>query len=285
MPEKTIFYKIMVYTQQDVYNKQRLCLPVFFHSHVMLSSYLLVGLVASVAQHASALERRHTAGVSGNHRFNSDQVRRLIFAVTNNVLDLEVGDALEGLTPSSEYLASLRRNAISKAKRQTTTDDAADVQEPLVTLGGRVYMTRVTLGSRIFSLVLETGSSDTWVAQAGLTCRDDYGNVVAVTNCRFGPLYNSSLSRSYKAYSPRQAFGVNYTSGEFLQGVLATELFGIGDVGAGYAPRQIINQTVGLVQNGYWQGDGTSSALMGLAYSRLASGSSSIGYEAVMFSL
>lgn len=146
-------------------------------------------------------------------------------------------------------------------------------------------MTRVTLGSRIFSLVLDTGSSDTWVAQAGLTCRDDYGNVVAVTNCRFGPLYNSSLSRSYKAYSPRQAFGVNYTSGEFLQGVLATELFGIGDVGAGYAPRQIINQTVGLVQNGYWQGDGTSSGLMGLAYSRLASGSSSIGYEAVMFSL
>lgn len=256
----------------------------FFHFPIMLSSYLLVGLVASGAQHASALERRHTAGVSGKHKFNSNTVTRLTFVVTNNVIDLEVGDALEGLTPSSEYLAS-RRNAISKAKRQTTTDDAADVQEPLVTLGGRVYMTRVTLGSHIFSLVLDTGSSDTWVAQAGLTCRDGYGNAVAVANCRFGPLYNSSLSRSYKAYSPRQAFGVNYTSGEFLQGVLATELFGIGDVGAGYAPRQIINQTVGLVQNGHWQGDGTSSGLMGLAYSRLASGSSSIGYEAVMFSL
>lgn len=257
----------------------------FSHSHIMLSSYLLVGLVASAAQHASALDRRLTAGVSGKRSSNSRTVTRLILAVTNNVLDLQVGDALEGLTPSSEYLASLRRNAISKAKRQTAIDDVADVQESLVTLGGRVYMTRVTLGSRVFSLVLDTGSSDTWVAEAGLTCRDGYGNVVAVANCRFSPLYNSSLSHSYKAYRPRQAFGVNYTSGEFLQGVLATELFGIGDVGVGYAPRQIINQTVGLVQNGYWQGDGTSSGLMGLAYSRLASGSSSIGYEAVMFSL
>lgn len=161
----------------------------------------------------------------------------------------------------------------------------ANVQEELITLGGRVYMTRVTFGSRVYALVLDTGSSDTWVASSTLSCRDPNGNVVATSNCRFGPLYNTSLSRSYRAYNPRQSFSVNYTSGEYLQGILATELFGIGDVGAGYAPRQIVNQTIGLVQQGYWNGDGTSSGLMGLAYSRLASGSSTIGYEAVMFSL
>lgn len=206
--------------------------------------------------------------------------------MTSNVLNLETQDFFDGaLTPSSEYLASLRRNAIRKVKRQNPKDDVADVVENLITLGGRVYMTRVTLGNYVYSLVIDTGSSDTWVGQAGLTCKDPYGTTVPTSLCRFGPLYNTSVSQSYKAYSPRQAFGVNYTSSEYLQGFLATELFGIGDVGAGFAPRQIINQTIGIVQQGYWNGDGISSGLMGLAYSRLASRSSSIGYEAVMFSL
>ncbi|KAF2624518.1 acid protease [Macroventuria anomochaeta] len=169
------------------------------------------------------------------------------------------------LTPSSEYLASLSRNAIRKVKRQN--DDVADVREDLVTLGGRVHMIRVTLGSRVYSLVIDTGSSDTWAAQAGLVCKDANGATVATSMYRFGPLYNTIVSQSYKAYNSRQAFGVNYTSG------------------AGYAPRQTINQKIGIVQQGYWDGDGTSSGLMGLAYSRLASGSSTIGYEAVIFSL
>ncbi|KAF1925961.1 acid protease [Didymella exigua CBS 183.55] len=172
------------------------------------------------------------------------------------------------------------------AQRATAlTASVPDVQEDLVTLGGRVYMTRVTLGDRVYSLVIDTGSSDTWAAQAGLVCKNAAGQTVTTAACRFGPLYNTTLSQSYKAYNPRQTFAVNYTSGEYLQGILATELLGLGDVGAGYAPRQIVNQTIGIVQQGYWDGDSTSSGLMGLAYTRLASGSSSIGYEAVSFSL
>lgn len=204
--------------------------------------------------------------------------------MTDNVINLEVGNSFMGaLTPSSEYLASLRRNAIWKAKRQS--DDVADVQENLIALGGRVYMANITLGSRVYALVLDTGSSDTWAAQTGFTCKNDVGTTVRTATCGFGPLYNTAVSPSFKAYSPTQTFGVNYTSGEYLKGILATELFGIGDVGAGYAPRQIVNQTIGVVQQGYWDGDGVSSGLMGLAYSRLASGSSSIGYESVIFTL
>ncbi|KAL1596965.1 hypothetical protein SLS59_007708 [Nothophoma quercina] len=206
--------------------------------------------------------------------------------LTNNVLNLEVGDSFMGaLTPSSEYLASLRRNAIRKKMKKRQKDEVADVQEDLVTLGGRVYMTRVTFGSRVYSLVIDTGSSDTWAAASGLICKDADGNTVTTSTCRFGVLFNTTASTSYKAYNPPQAFGVNYTSGEYLKGILATELVGIGDVGAGFAPRQIVNQTIGIVQQGYWDGDGLSSGLMGLAYSRLASQSSSIGYEAIIFTL
>ena len=212
--------------------------------------------------------------------------KQLTETVTNNVLNLEVGDSFMGaLTPSSEYLASLRRNAIRKKMKKRQKDGVADVQEDLVTLGGRVYMTRVTFGSRVYSLVIDTGSSDTWAAASGLICKDADGNTVTTSTCRFGVLFNTTASTSYKAYNPPQAFGVNYTSGEYLKGILATELVGIGDVGAGFAPRQIVNQTIGIVQQGYWDGDGLSSGLMGLAYSRLASQSSSIGYEAIIFTL
>jgi hypothetical protein len=178
-----------------------------------------------------------------------------------------------------------RRNAIRKKVKKRQYDYVADVQEDLVTLGGRVYMTKVTLGSRVHSLVIDTGSSDTWAAQTGLVCKDAYGNTVTTPTCRFGTLYDTAASSSYNAYKPPQTFGVSYTSGEYLKGILATELLGIGDVGDGFAPRQIVNQTIGVVQQGYWNGDGVSSGLMGLAYSRLASQSSSIGYEAVIFSL
>ncbi|KAJ4313704.1 hypothetical protein N0V94_006822 [Neodidymelliopsis sp. IMI 364377] len=188
------------------------------------------------------------------------------------------------LTPSSEYLASLRRHAIKK-KMKRQNDNVADVQESLLTLGGRVYMANVTLGSRVYSLVLDTGSSDTWAAGSGFVCKNSAGTTVAQSACGFGVLYNTGASKSYKPYSPPQVFSVNYTSGEYLKGILATELLGIGDVGDGYAPRQLINQTIGLVQQGFWDGDRTSSGLMGLAYTRLASGSSTVGYEAVMFTL
>ncbi|KAF9698062.1 hypothetical protein EKO04_004410 [Ascochyta lentis] len=232
-----------------------------------MHSSLLLGLLT--AQHALALDRRLPAGV----------------ALTDRVLNLEVGESFMGaLTPSSEYLASLRRNAIRK-KMKRQNDDVADVTENLLTLGGRVYMANVTLGNRVYALVLDTGSSDMWAAQTNFNCRNGAGATVATSTCGFGPLYNTGVSRSYKPYSPTQAFTVNYTSGEYLKGILATELFGIGDVGAGYAPLQIVNQTIGIVQQGFWDGDGTSSGLMGLAYSRLASGSSAIGYESVIFTL
>ena len=48
-------------------------LSIFFHSHIMLSSYLLLGLVASTAQ-TSALERRLTVEVSGKRMFNSNAI-------------------------------------------------------------------------------------------------------------------------------------------------------------------------------------------------------------------
>ena len=58
-----------------------------------------------------------------------------------------------------------------------------------------------------------------------------------------------------------------YTDGEFLLGEMGTEILGIGQGNALTA-----NQTIGLVDQGYWIGDSISSGLMGLAYPALESG-------------
>ena len=49
--------------------------------------------------------------------------------------------------------------------------------------------------------------------------------------------------------------------------------------------RLSVNQTVGVVESGFWVGDGISSGLMGLAYSALVSGASELRYRSVMVSL
>jgi hypothetical protein len=49
-------------------------------------------------------------------------------------------------------------------------------------------------------------------------------------------------------------------------------MLGIGGVNRGQSPYVTFRQTIGAVDRGYWQGDGISSGLMGLAYPALAEG-------------
>jgi hypothetical protein len=85
---------------------------------------------------------------------------------------------------------------------------------------------------------------------------------------------------------PGYNFSVNYTGGEFLSGELGTDHLGIGDVGnGGGTGGLVVRQTIGVVDSGYWVGDGISSGLMGLAYPALVSGASTLKYQSVMFTL
>ncbi|KAI8931767.1 hypothetical protein NX059_011407 [Plenodomus lindquistii] len=186
------------------------------------------------------------------------------------------------IPPSSRHLFHRRfaPNPDTLTKRQL-----GDVQEQLITLGGRVYMTPVTLGSQTFTLVIDTGSSDTWVAAAFFTCLNANNRAPATpTNCGFNASYDPNTSPTWKSI-PDFDFSVNYTGGEFLRGELGTEQLGIGGVSEGGEPVLVVEQTIGVVEEGYWVGDGVSSGLMGLAYPALVSGADTLGYNSSMFSL
>jgi aspergillopepsin I len=202
-------------------------------------------------------------------------------SVTSHVLTLSTLPFHYPHKPSSNYLTKRFHPAeLTNLTRIETADEdlpIAEVQQDLLTLGGRVYMTNITLGGVPFSLVIDTGSSDTWIAKTSFQCHARFtGEVIAQKVCGFGDLYDPSASSTFESISTHD-FSVKYTDGEYLDGVLGTEELEIGGL--------YTRQTMGIVDSGFWIGDGISSGLMGLAYPVLASNSQRLNYTSIIFSL
>lgn len=179
--------------------------------------------------------------------------------VTDTVLELSVHeDHRNSNPPSTQHLARRRAEAIRK--RQNI--GIAPTSENLIGIGGRIYIANVTLGGQRLALVLDSGSSDTWIATTNFQCQDYNGNNVALSQCAFGTLYNRAASTTWKPIN--YPFTVNYQGGEYLNGDMGTDVFGIGGVSSGQNPYTTFNQTIGAVTSGYWIGDGISSGIMGL---------------------
>jgi hypothetical protein len=215
----------------------------------------------------------------------------LTLLVTDNVIRLRAAAyAPHQMPPSSKDLhkrrigiwsddddALARRQAL--AKRQETYGE-----EDLITLGGRVYMCDVTLAGNPFVLVLDTGSSDTWVTSSSFRCLNpNTFGVMDQSMCGFNASYDPSSSSTWRSI-PQYDFSVNYTGGEFLKGEMGTESLGIGDISGG-DPVFAVKQTIGVVEEGYWEGDGISSGLMGLAYPALVSQAKTLKYTSIIFTL
>lgn len=119
------------------------------------------------------------------------------------------------------------------------------------------YVTRVGAGANNLSLVVDTGSSDTWFVQAGFTCvNPQYREPVRAAQCDFGPAFEGGFPGGAIA---DQHLSVSYGSdgGPFIQGRV-----GYSDVTvAGLTTKK---QLIGLATRGYWQGDGVTSGLLGL---------------------
>lgn len=91
---------------------------------------------------------------------------------------------------------------------------------PLIAvLGGAEYLTEFQLGGQTVKAIVDTGSSDTWLIQAGFACTDSSGNSVSDATCNFGPAYTGSFG---SAQIPNQNFHIAYGDGEFVNGVMGT---------------------------------------------------------------
>lgn len=124
---------------------------------------------------------------------------------------------------------------------------------------GQEFATSITFGTESFEVIVDTGSSDTWLVETGFKCVDIQTSApLPESACAFGPTYN--ISKTFKQI-PNENFNITYGDGEFLTGILGYEEVKLAGI--------TVNQTVPVVNYAAWNGDGTTSGLVGLAYPAL----------------
>lgn len=130
--------------------------------------------------------------------------------------------------------------------------------------GGSVFLAPVTIGGQDFYVVIDTGSSDPWIADKDFICIDPTTDEqIEEQYCFFGPLYDKEASSSYEKL-PDRSMNLSYADGETLNGLMGREQFTMGGI-------TFPAQEFGNVDYAAWYGDGVSSGLIGFAYRTLTS--------------
>ncbi|KAL8716451.1 MAG: hypothetical protein Q9220_000358 [cf. Caloplaca sp. 1 TL-2023] len=124
------------------------------------------------------------------------------------------------------------------------------------------YYTNITFGPQTFEAIVDTGSSDTWLVQTGFQCVDVQSLITyPEAECAFGPTYTPSSTFSQ---IPGENFQIKYGDGESLTGILGTEDVTLAGI-------TVRNQEVGIVNYTAWNGDNSSSGLIGLSFPAITS--------------
>lgn len=164
--------------------------------------------------------------------------------VTSNVLELTKLNPTKQNTRSAAYLTG---------RTQSGTSPLLSLEE------GEEYATSIKIGTQTFEVIVDTGSSDTWVVETGFNCVDVATQAPEPESaCGFGPTY--TIDSTFKEI-PGEFFNITYGDGEFLLGFFGTETVTLAGI--------TVQQTIALANYSGWYGDGTTSGLTGLAYPAL----------------
>jgi hypothetical protein len=141
-------------------------------------------------------------------------------------------------------------SSVSQLLQPSTSLSSAVTNFEIKNYRDQVHMTKIKLGTQEFLAAIDTGSSDTWVAETGYKCN----NIKAMGGCMFGPTYNKSPTFA----STNSAFWTSLGQ-ESAEGVMGTETVTLGGI-------TVKNQSVAIVNKAVWRGDGLSSGLVGLGF-------------------
>ncbi|KAJ5949353.1 hypothetical protein N7454_000937 [Penicillium verhagenii] len=143
--------------------------------------------------------------------------------------------------------------------KSTTTSSGSSA---LISLfEGEEFATSIKFGTQTFDVIVDTGSSDTWVVKEGFECIDlDTGDKTTTATCDFGTTY--TVDSTFSKISGEE-FEIEYGDGEYLYGYMGTETVTLASI--------TVDQEIAVVTEAAWEGDGTTSGLTGLAYPALTS--------------
>jgi len=172
--------------------------------------------------------------------------------------------------PSSVHIMQLTRHTgISntntspyRAKKllKTGTGTFTANQGPAI---GLVMSTEMKFNNQSVQMVVDTGSSDTWVVGSKFQCQDPTSKkIIPESECLFGSTYNYAQSKSFQKI-PNQNFNISYLDGEYLTGIFGKENVTLAGIS--------VNQQIAVVDKAAWFGDSFTSGLVGLAYPAITS--------------
>jgi hypothetical protein len=122
--------------------------------------------------------------------------------------------------PIAKSTKQSRSNAILGALMQGD-DLAAAPSETLTTGdGGQEYLISIEWAGTSYTMILDTGSSDTWLIASGFTCVNANGQTQSEASCDFGPVGPSSFEDGQIS---DENFNITYGDGEFVTGIMGYE--------------------------------------------------------------
>jgi hypothetical protein len=192
------------------------------------------------------------------------QVNRIAPA-TAGAIETEVIPTAQFSAPLTDKVSRrTHKKDILKMLRQFSVG-ASNYTSPLE--GGSIdteYLTAITVGGQNFKVVVDTGSSNTWLAKTGFNCFKLDGSPAPQSECAFGtPGFNESASKTFVS-DPNMNINLKYGDMEFLTGVVGFDTVTVGGM-------TVTSQEIGLITNAAWNGDGVNTGLLGLAYSAITS--------------
>ncbi|EAQ84278.1 hypothetical protein CHGG_10682 [Chaetomium globosum CBS 148.51] len=133
---------------------------------------------------------------------------------------------------------------------------------------GTQYAVDSLFNGHRMSLIIDTGSSDTWAVQKNFHCIDYSGEFLPQEICGFGETYPETFQ--YGLTNPESHMYIQYGDGEIVTGPM-----GFSDVTVGGIT--VKQQQVCLANTTYWYGNNQTSGLMGLAFPSLTNAYLGIG--------
>lgn len=154
------------------------------------------------------------------------------------------------ITSSSRHLKIMQRDEYTNGSYSHGT---APLQ---LATGGGIYTIPIKLGSTVFQVYVDTGSSDTWLATNGFDCVDAKQATLPDYKCGLGPLFDGTVDGNR---IQNENFNTSYGDGSFAIGVLSYENITIAGI-------DVKHQEIALVHKANWHGRGDASGLLGLGY-------------------
>jgi hypothetical protein len=141
------------------------------------------------------------------------------------------------LSTRASFSSTLTRVSIpmvdARKQRRQVTSGATDLIP--TRLIGHSFLTDIAIGDQSFNVILDTGSSDTWVAGTGYQCISrSSGAQVPQSTCNLNPTYSADGTFTLV---PNENMLSSYAEGTFIQGPVGYSVVTLAGL---TVPRQIV---------------------------------------------